>query len=146
MGDPGPSARPGSTGPGPTDPSAPVPRDTEETRSSAAPGASASTTASALWTRLATTTTADLRVTTPVVRMRSVRRGTTEPSAPVPQDMSETLSRPAGCQGELSLTWSDSPDLGVTSTLTSLSSPNISQSWLDNYCIVNQLNFSTAVT
>ena len=71
-------------------------------------------TANVRWTELALITTAGLRVRMPVVRMPSVKQETMELSAPVPQDLLETLSLPVDSPEDPRRMWSDSQDSNVT--------------------------------
>jgi len=79
-------------------------------------------TASVLSTELAMTTTVALLVIRPVVRMPSVRHGTTVQSALAHLAMSATRSQLAGQLAVLRRTWSASPDSAEASTPTSSSS------------------------
>lgn len=79
-------------------------------------------TASVLSTELAMTTTVALLVIRPVVRMQSVRRGTTVQSALAHRAMSATRSQLAGQLAVLRRTWSASPGSAEASTPTSSSS------------------------
>jgi len=69
---------------------APVQQDTEEILWLDAQEANVSMTVNALWTNLALITTVGLLVRMPAGRTQSAKQGTTEPSAPVHQDLLET--------------------------------------------------------